>query len=222
MHVCWNESVAVCVCVCPDLFVQPSSDHHRDIGISFNGLLSLPKAVHLGPGALKHTQTSIEGFQCYKWCQQFHCIRMAQITFVQVTERWHFSYLSMSCHSMCYIVSLLISEPNICTVCGWKGWDQKWVSSPSVPRQTTHSYLQHHWTDFHPHRLHLFSQVPLCFCPSCYIITAIIWAQPIFHWTSFTVSAMVAMAFVRHWQSLSGQPIRCEVRKAGLWPAGHL
>lgn len=56
-----NECVSVW---CPDLFVQPSSDHRRDIGIPFNGLLSLPKAVHLatGPGALKHTQTSIAGF----------------------------------------------------------------------------------------------------------------------------------------------------------------
>lgn len=35
----------------PDLFVQPSSDHHRHIGIPLDGLLSLPKAVHFATGA---------------------------------------------------------------------------------------------------------------------------------------------------------------------------
>lgn len=51
-------------CMWTNLFVQPSSDHHGDIGIPFDGLLSLPKAVHFatGPGALKRTQTRRYGF----------------------------------------------------------------------------------------------------------------------------------------------------------------
>lgn len=79
-------------------------------------------------------------------------------------------------------------------------------------------YLTYHITEWtFTHTMIIFFQVPLFFCPSCYIIRPSIWEQTIIHWTA---SAMVAMTFVRHWRSLYWLSL-WEVRKMGLWPAGH-
>src|SRR4029434_9932692 len=46
----------------PHLFVKPSPHHHRHVGVPLDGLLPLPKAVHLPtvPGDLRQTGKEIK------------------------------------------------------------------------------------------------------------------------------------------------------------------
>ncbi len=96
-----------------------------------------------------------------------------------------------------------------------------YIKKPAVWASSDHSVSLSTWLNVpSPTAWLSFFQVTLFFCPSCHIIIAVIWAQPIFLLELF-YSVSDGCHGICQTQSKPLLTFRWEVGKGGLWPAGQ-